>query len=142
MNWIKLIAFVIVISALTVLAPAVSAFAASKVIPWYTPPSGGAGYILGAGLASLTKKYVQGVEVVVEPTAGTLEMVRRLRERQGMKREAFAQIGSPDAYDAFKGQKGFAGKAVYRHQGNDIFVRWRCTAWSCCATPRSNRLLT
>lgn len=110
MKQIKMIVLVALLYALTISIVATPAFAASKVIPWYTPPSGGAGYILGAGLGSLTKKYVQGVEVVVEPTKGTLEMVRLLREREGMKREAFAQIGSPDAYDAFKGQKGFAGK--------------------------------
>ena len=46
--------------------------AASKLIPLYTPASGGTGYILGAGIASLTKKYVQDVEMVVEPTTGAL----------------------------------------------------------------------
>jgi TRAP transporter TAXI family solute receptor len=110
MNRIKMPMVVGIVCALILGTAPTSAIAAAKVIPWYTPPSGGAGYILGAGLTSLTKKYVQGVEVIAEPTAGTLEMVRRLKERQGMKREAFAQIGSPDAYDAFKGQKAFAGK--------------------------------
>ncbi len=110
MNWIKMLVLVGVLCVLASSTSVTPAFGASKVIPWYTPPSGGAGYILGAGLASLTKKYVKDVEVVVEPTKGTLEMVRLLREREGMKRDAFAQIGSPDAYDAYKGQKGFAGK--------------------------------
>jgi TRAP transporter TAXI family solute receptor len=110
MNRIKILMVVGIVCALALCTAPTSAIAAAKVIPWYTPPSGGAGYMLGAGLASVTKKYLQDVEVVVEPTKGTLEMVRLLKEREGMKREAFAQIGSPDAYDAYKGQKGFAGK--------------------------------
>jgi len=110
MSRIRMMMCTVVVCGAMLFSLGTGVYAASKVIPWYTPPSGGAGYILGAGLASLTKKYVPDVEVVVEPTKGTLEMVRLLREREGMKREAFAQIGSPDAYDAYKGQKGFAGK--------------------------------
>jgi uncharacterized protein len=110
MSRIRMMMCMVVVCSAMLFSLGSGVYAASKVIPWYTPPSGGAGYILGAGLASLTKKYLPDVEVVVEPTKGTLEMVRLLREREGMKRDAFAQIGSPDAYDAYKGQKGFAGK--------------------------------
>jgi hypothetical protein len=85
--------------------------AASKLIPVYTPPTGGTGYILGAGIASVVKKYVPGVELVVEPTTGTLEMVKRIMERDRMKREGFGVFGTVDAYNAFKGLKDFAGKA-------------------------------
>jgi uncharacterized protein len=110
MNSMKIILLAGAICALVGFIPSTTAFGASRVVPLYTPPSGGPGYMLGASLASLVKKHVPGVEMVVEPTAGTLEMVRRLKERQGMNREAFAQIGSPDVYDAYKGQKSFAGK--------------------------------
>jgi TRAP transporter TAXI family solute receptor len=102
---------VLLCSLVSITTIATLSFGASRVVPLYTPPSGGPGYMMGAALASLVKKYVPGVEMVVEPTTGTLEMLRLLQERQGMKREAFAQIGAPDVYDAFKGRTGtFVGK--------------------------------
>lgn len=74
-------------------------------------PSGGTAYILGAGLASVTNKYMPDVEMVVEATTGTLEMVRRLMERERMTREAFATFGTVEGNDAFKGLREHSGKA-------------------------------
>lgn len=85
--------------------------AEKKMIPLYTPPSGGTAYILGAGLASVTNKYMPDVEMVVEATTGTLEMVRRLMERERMTREAFATFGTVEGNDAFKGLREHSGKA-------------------------------
>ena len=102
--------------------------AASKLIPVYTPATGGTGYILGAGIASLTKKYVQDVEMVVEPTTGALEMVRRIIERDQMKKEGFGIFGTVDAYYAFEGLKEYVGKpysnlrAITFLWGADIYL--------------------
>jgi hypothetical protein len=84
--------------------------AEKKMIPLYTPPTGGTAYILGAGIASVTNKYMSDVEMVVETTTGTLEMVRRLMERERMKREAFATFGTVEGNDAFKGLREYSGK--------------------------------
>ena len=102
--------------------------AASKLIPVYTPATGGTGYILGAGIASVTKKYLPGVEMVVEPTTGSLEMVRRILERDQMKKEGFGIFGTIDAYNAFKGLKEYVGKpypnlrAITFLWGADIYL--------------------
>jgi len=102
--------------------------AASKLIPLYTPSSGGTGYILGAGIASLTKKYVQDVEMVVEPTTGSLEIVRRIAERDRMKKEGFGVFGTVDAYHSFKGLKEFSGnpypnlRAITFLWGADVYL--------------------
>ena len=102
--------------------------AASKLIPVYTPATGGTGYILGAGIAGVTKKYLPGVEMVVEPTTGSLEMVRRILERDQMKKEGFGIFGTIDAYNAFKGLKEYVGKpypnlrAITFLWGADIYL--------------------
>lgn len=85
--------------------------AETKLIPLYTAAAGGPSYMLGAGIASLTKKYVPGIEMVAEATPGSLPMVKNLREREGMKKEGFAIIASDGAFNAYHGKKDFEGKA-------------------------------
>ncbi len=82
-----------------------------KMIPLYTPPTGGTAYILGAGIASVTNKYMPDIEMVVETTTGTLEMVRRLMERERMKREGFATFGTVEGDDAYKGVREYSGRS-------------------------------
>ena len=88
-----------------------SAIAAEKtLIPLYSPPTGGTAYILAAGIATVTNKHLEGVEIVVEATTGTLEMIRRLMERSGMGKEGFATFGSVDAHDAYNGLGQYSKK--------------------------------
>ena len=58
----------------------------------------------------MTKKYVPDVEMVVEPTTGALEMVKRIMEREQIKKEGLGIFGTVDAYYAFKGLREYAGK--------------------------------
>ncbi len=85
--------------------------AEKKMIPLYTPPTGGTAYILGAGIASVTNKYMTDIQMVVETTTGTLEMVRRLMERERINQEGFATFGTVEGFDAFKGLREYSGRA-------------------------------
>ena len=84
---------------------------ATDLIPIYTPPAGGVVYVLGAGFATVSNKYLPEANYVHEATTGTMEMVRRLRQKEAQKRPAFALFATPDAPRAFKGEGEYGGKA-------------------------------
>ncbi len=84
--------------------------AASELAPLYTPPVGGTAYVLGTGVVSVTNKYVPDAKMVHEGATGTLDMVRRMQQRDAAKKPAFAIFGSPDAWRAYKGEGEYAGK--------------------------------
>lgn len=84
--------------------------AATEVIPLYTPPVGGTAYILGAGVASVTNKYLPDAHFVHEAATGTMDMIRRMMQREAAKKPCFAVFGSPDAWRAYKGEGEYGGK--------------------------------
>jgi uncharacterized protein len=84
--------------------------AASELIPFYTPPSGGGAYILGAGIVSVTNKYLTDVKLVHEACSGTMDIVRRLMMRDSQKKDAFGVFGTVDSWRALKGQGEYTGK--------------------------------
>jgi TRAP transporter TAXI family solute receptor len=84
--------------------------AASELIPFYTPPAGGGAYILGAGIVSVTNKYLSDVKFVHEACSGTMDIVRRMMMRESQKKDAFGVFGTVDSWRAFKGQGEYAGK--------------------------------
>jgi uncharacterized protein len=119
-----LLVFVMVLTVLF----ASSALAASKLVPFYTLPSGGTAYILSAGIASVTKGRLKDYELVVEPTQGSMMLGKLLRERANAKREAFAIFAADAPTNLFKGEGEFAGKpfpdlrAVTFLFGADIYL--------------------
>jgi TRAP transporter TAXI family solute receptor len=80
------------------------------LIPVYTPPAGGVTYVLGAGVAAVSNKYLPEANFVHEATTGTMDMVRKLRQKEAQKRPAFALFATPDAPRAFKGEGEYGGK--------------------------------
>lgn len=102
--------------------------ASSELIPLYTPPVGGTAYILGAGIVSVTNKYLKDVRLVHESTTGTMDMVRRMAQRDEANKPAFAIFGTPDAWNAYKGLKEYAGRpltnlrAVIFVNASDIYL--------------------
>ena len=84
--------------------------ASAELIPLYTPPPGGTAYILGAGIVTVTNKYLTDTKLVHEASTGTMDMVRRMMQREAAKRPGLALFGSPDAWKAYKGQAEYAGK--------------------------------
>lgn len=87
-----------------------SGIAATELIPLYTPPVGGTAYVLGAGVVTVTNKYLPDAHLVHEASTGTMDMVRRMQARDAAKKPAFAIFGSPDAWKAYKGEAEYGGK--------------------------------
>jgi len=107
---IRLIFFVIGMIPLTISFSLTSAEAASELIPFYTPPAGGGAYILGAGIVSVTNKYLPEVKLVHEACTGTMDIVRRMMMRESQKKEAFGVFGTVDSWRALKGEGEYSGK--------------------------------
>lgn len=87
--------------------------AASELIPFYTPPAGGGAYILGAGIVSVTNRYLPDVKLVHEACTGTMDIVRRMMMREGQKKDAFGVFGTVDSWRALKGEGEYGGKPFY-----------------------------
>ncbi len=111
MKWMRLSVFVIGICAVTTLCSIGSAqAAATELIPFFTPPAGGGAYVLGAGMVSVTNKYTTGFTLVHESTTGTMDIVRRMMQRDGIKKPSLGIFGNVDAWNAYKGNNEYAGK--------------------------------
>ncbi len=106
----KFIILVVGIYMLMTLFPLAPAEAATELIPLYTPPVGGTAYVLGAGVVSVTNKYLPDAHLVHEASTGTMDMVRRMMQRDAAKKPCFAIFGTPDGWKAYKGQEVYAGK--------------------------------
>jgi len=86
--------------------------AAQELVPLNTPPAGGGAYVLGAGMASVTNKYMPGgVKFVHEASTGTMELVRRLQTAYNQKKDSFALFGVTDGTNAYLGKQEYEGKA-------------------------------
>jgi len=110
MKWMKFILFIIGVYAFVGSVASTQASAATELIPLYTPPVGGTAYVLGAGIVSVTNKYLIDAHLVHEATTGTMDMVRRMMSREAVKKPCFAIFGTPDAWKAYKGLEVYAGK--------------------------------
>ena len=101
--------------------------AARELIPFFTPPAGGGAYITGAGIVSVTNKYLRDLELVHEATTGTMDIVRRMMEKEAEKKDAFGIFGCVDAWRAYKGEGEYAGKpftglrAVVFNMATDLY---------------------
>ena len=101
---------------------------AADLIPFITPPAGGGAYIIGAGVISVTNKYIADIKLVHEAATGTMDIVRRMQAREAAKKEALAIYGTPDAWNAYKGNNEYAGKAftslrmVVAVNGTDVYL--------------------
>jgi TRAP transporter TAXI family solute receptor len=110
MKWVKSILLILSVYALAAIFSITPAFSSTELVPLYTPPVGGTAYVLGAGIVSVTNKYLPDAHLVHEATTGTMDMVRRMMQREAEKKPCFAIFGTPDAWKAYKGQDVYAGK--------------------------------
>ena len=85
--------------------------AAKELIPVFTPAAGGTAYTLGAGIVAVTNRYLSDIELVHMETTGSLDIVRRMQERENMNKPCFGIFATPDAWRAYKGMgTEYAGK--------------------------------
>jgi TRAP transporter TAXI family solute receptor len=101
--------------------------AADELVPFITPPAGGGAYIIGVGMISVTNKYISNPKMVHEAATGTMDIVRRMMQREAAKTPAFGIFGTVDAYNAYKGETDFKGKPftnlrmVVAVNGTDVY---------------------
>jgi TRAP transporter TAXI family solute receptor len=110
MKWVRLCCFFTGMIFLTLAVSFISVQAASELIPFYTPPAGGGAYILGAGIVSVTNRYLPEVKLVHEACTGTMDIIRRMMMRESQKKDAFGVFGTVDSWRALKGQGEYAAK--------------------------------
>jgi uncharacterized protein len=109
------------------LAVSVGTVKAQELIPFITPPAGGGAYITGAGIVTVTNKYLTDVKLVHEAASGTMDIVRRMMQREATKKDCFGIFGSVDAWRAYKGEGEYAGKpftnlrAFVFNMGTDLY---------------------
>ncbi len=82
-----------------------------QLVGFASPAAGGLSYVTVAGMVNTVNKYMPGnVKFVHEATTGTLEMVRRLQTAYGQKKEMMAAFGTPDGWNAYKGEAEYKGR--------------------------------
>ena len=105
-----------------------TATAAPELVPFYTPAVGGTGYILGAGVVTVTNKYLPELKMVHESTTGSMEIVRRMMQRETQKKDCFGLFGTVDAWNAMNGKNEYTGRpfpglrALTYVLGTDVYL--------------------
>ena len=97
----------IVIFGLMTISSPLSGRAATELIPFYTPPAGGTAYVLGAGITSVTNKYLPEIKIVHEAASGTMDIVRRMIQRESAKKDCFGVFGTVDGWNAYNGRNEY-----------------------------------
>jgi uncharacterized protein len=84
-----------------------------QLVGFASPAAGGLSYVTVAGMVNTVNKYMPGnVKFMHEATTGTLDMVRRLQLAYGQKKEMLAAFGTPDGWNAYKGEAEYKGRAL------------------------------
>ncbi len=87
------------------------ATAQQRLVSFASPAAGGLSYVTVAGMVNTVNKYMPGnVKFVHEATTGTLDMVRRFQIAYGQKKDMLAAFGTPDGWNAYKGEAEYKGR--------------------------------
>jgi TRAP transporter TAXI family solute receptor len=106
----KLIGSILIVAGICAATVTLSPARAAELIPFITPPAGGGAYIIGAGVISVTNKYISDVKLVHEAATGTMDIVRRMQARETTKKDVLGIFGAVDAWNAYKGNNEYKGK--------------------------------
>ena len=100
---------------------------ARELIPFLTPPAGGGAYITAAGMVTVTNKYLSDVKLVHEATSSSMEIIRRMMQREAANKDAFGIFSCDEGWRAYKGEADFKGKpftglrAVVFNMATDLY---------------------
>ncbi|MHB8111628.1 MAG: TAXI family TRAP transporter solute-binding subunit [Syntrophorhabdaceae bacterium] len=89
---------------------ATGSMAAQELTPLYTLPAGGTVYVLGAGIVSVSNKYMPATKFVQQASTGTLDIIRKMMQKDVQKKDAFGIFATVDGYNAYKGNNEYARK--------------------------------
>lgn len=84
--------------------------AANELIPLYTLPAGGTVYVLGAGIVNVTNKNMPDIKLVQQAGSGTLDITRKMMQKDAQKKASFGIFATVDAFNAYKGNNEYARK--------------------------------
>lgn len=84
--------------------------AAQDLTPLYTLPAGGTVYVLGAGIVRVSNKYMSSNKFVQQASSGTLDIIRKMMQRDMQGKDAFGIFATVDGYNAYKGNNEYTGK--------------------------------
>ena len=102
---------VVSLSVLLLFVWAKPSFAAQQLVAFSSPAAGGLSYVTVAGMVNTVNRYMPGnIKFVHEATTGTLDMVRRLQAAHGQKKDMLAAFGTPDGWNAYKGEAEYKGR--------------------------------
>jgi hypothetical protein len=80
-----------------------------------------------AGIGKVPTHELKEVQLVPEAASGTMDIVRRMMQKEATKKDAFGIFGSVDAWRAYKGEGEYSGKpftslrGVVFNMGTDLY---------------------
>lgn len=111
MKQVKNIGFVLGICLSVALFTFSAAHAAPpELIPFFSPAPGGTAYTLSAGVVVVTNKYASDFQFLHIATTGTMDIVRRMMERDNTNKPCFGAFAPSDGWRAYKGLGEYTGK--------------------------------
>ena len=63
-----------------------------------------------AGIVTITNKYLSDVNLVHEATSSSMEIVRRMMQREATNKDAFGIFSCDEGWRAYRGEADFKGK--------------------------------
>jgi TRAP transporter TAXI family solute receptor len=84
---------------------------AAELVPLYTLPAGGTVYVLGGGVVSVNNKHMTDTKLVQQASSGSLDIVRKMMQKDAQKKASFGIFATSDAFNAYKGNNEYARKA-------------------------------
>jgi uncharacterized protein len=115
---------------LTALTFSVQHACAKDLIPIVTPGAGGSANMLGAGIATMGKRYVPETDYVVQAESGVTTMLKRIHDYYVKGQSAFSVCDGNGVWSAYNGAGLFAGREkmtelrgiTFLHEGQVYFV--------------------
>jgi uncharacterized protein len=119
----RLLAIGVLVSSIMMLSPFSGDYVSAKeLVPIVTPGAGGTAYIMGAGISTIGRKYVQDTDYVVQAESGVTTMLRRVHDYYKKNQAALTVCDGNGVWSAYNGVGLFAGKEKYTELRGVTFI--------------------